>query len=47
MNNDKIILEFYATLDDKHKTSVIEEFELNNGLIAQSDVFYGAEEMIW
>jgi len=46
VHNNKIILEYYATLDDKHKTSVIEKFELNNGLIAKSDVFYGVEEMI-
>ena len=46
VHNNKIILEYYATLDDKHKTSVIEKFEFNNGLITKSDVFYGAEEMI-
>ena len=47
VHNNKIILEYYATLDDQHKTSVIEKFELNNGLITKTDdVFYGAEEMI-
>lgn len=46
VHNNKIILEYYAMLDDKHKTSVIEKFEINNGLITRSDVFYGAEELI-
>ena len=46
VHNNKIILEYYATLDDKHKTSVIEKFEINNRLITKSDVFYGAEELI-
>ena len=46
VHNNKIILEYYATLDGKHKTSVIEKFEINDGLITKSDVFYGAEEII-
>src|ERR1051325_2271162 len=46
VHDNKIILEYYATLDGKQKTSVIEKFEFNNGMIIKSDVFYGAEEII-
>jgi ketosteroid isomerase-like protein len=41
-----VILEYYATLDGLHKTSVIEKFEFKDGLVSKSDVFYGAEEPI-
>ncbi len=44
VHNNKIILEYYATLDCKHKTSVIEKFERDRGMITKSDVFYSAEE---
>ena len=40
VHNNKIILEYCATLDGKHKTSVIEKFEINDGLITKSDVYY-------
>ncbi|WP_458721606.1 hypothetical protein [Candidatus Nitrosocosmicus sp. R] len=43
-HNNKIILEYYATLDCMHKTSAIEKFERDRGMITKSDVFYGAEE---
>ena len=43
-HDNKILLEYYATLDGNHKTTVIEKFELDRGLIIKSDVFYGAEE---
>ncbi len=46
VHNNKIILEYYATLDGEHKTSVIEKFEFKDGLITKSNVFYGAEEFI-
>ena len=46
IHDNKIIFEYYATLDGKHKTSVIEKFEFNDGLIIKSDVLYGAEEII-
>lgn len=41
------ILEYYAILDGKNKTSVIEKFEFqDNGLVKKSSGFYGAEESI-
>jgi ketosteroid isomerase-like protein len=41
------ILEYYAILDGKNKTSVIEKFEFqDNGLVKKSSGFYGAEEPI-
>lgn len=41
-----IIREYYATLDGKHKTSVIEKLEFKAELITKSAVYYGAEENI-
>jgi ketosteroid isomerase-like protein len=38
------ILEYYAELDGKNKTSVIEKFQFQDGIIKKSDVFYGSEE---
>jgi ketosteroid isomerase-like protein len=41
------ILEYYAILDGKNKTSVIEKFEFqDDGLVKKSNGFYGAEEPI-
>jgi len=41
------ILEYYAILDETHKTSVIEKFEFQeDGLVKKSSGFYGAEEPI-
>jgi len=43
--NHKIVFEYHWTQDNKTKWTVIEKFEFNNeGLIAKSDVYYGAEE---
>jgi hypothetical protein len=38
------LIEYHAVLDGKTRTSVIEKFELQNGLVIKSSVFYGAEE---
>ena len=41
------IFEYYAILDGKNKTSVIEKFEFQDGgLVRKSTGFYGAEEPI-
>jgi ketosteroid isomerase-like protein len=41
------IFEYYAVLDERHRTSVIEKFEFQeDGLIKKSSGFYGAEEPI-
>ena len=41
------IFEYYAILDEKHRTSVIEKFEFQeDGLVKKSSGFYGAEEPI-
>jgi ketosteroid isomerase-like protein len=44
--NKTCILEYYATLDGKNKTSVIEKFEFQDGIIIRSSVFYGPEEPV-
>ena len=41
-----IILEYYATPDNKIKWSVIEKFVFKDELIVKSSVFYGIEEMV-
>ena len=46
IQGNKILLEYYATLDGKHRTSVIEKFEFQDELIIKSSVFYGSEETI-
>ena len=46
IQGNKILLEYYATLDGKHRTSVIEKFEFQDELITKSNVFYGSEETI-
>jgi len=46
IQENKILLEYCATLDGKHRTSVIEKFEFQDGLITKSSVFYGSEEAI-
>ncbi len=43
-HNNICLIEYYAVLDDRTRTSVIEKFELQNGLVIKSSVFYGAEE---
>lgn len=41
------LLEYYAILDGKNKTSVIEKFEFQeDGLVRKSSGFYGTEEPI-
>jgi ketosteroid isomerase-like protein len=41
------VFEYYAILDGKSKTSVIEKFEFQDGgLVGKSTGFYGAEEPI-
>ena len=41
------IFEYFAILDGKNKTSVIEKFEFqDDGLVRKSSGFYGAEEPI-
>ncbi|MDQ3836877.1 MAG: nuclear transport factor 2 family protein [Thermoproteota archaeon] len=41
------ILEYYAILDERYRTSVIEKFEFQeDGLVKKSSGFYGAEEPI-
>ena len=43
--NNKVIFEYYWNPDTTAKWTVIEKFEFNTeGLIAKSDVYYGAEE---
>ena len=43
-HNNVCLIEYYAVLDDRTRTSVIEKFEMQNGLVIKSSVFYGAEE---
>ncbi len=40
-----VLLEYYATYDNKTKWSVLEKFEFKDELIVKSSVFYGTEEM--
>jgi len=42
--NNKCLVEYYALLDEKTKTSVIEKFEMQDGLIIKSSAYYGADE---
>jgi len=44
IQNNTYLVEYYAILDGKTKTSVIEKFELENGFVIRSSAFYGAEE---
>lgn len=44
VQNNTCLVEYYAILDGKTKTSVIEKFELENGLVTRSSAFYGAIE---
>ena len=46
LQNNICIFEYYAVLDEKTKTSVIEKFEFKDNLINKSSVFYGIEEKI-
>ena len=41
IQGNKIFLEYYAMLDGKHRTSVLEKFEFQDGLITKSKVYYG------
>jgi len=43
-HNNVCLIEYYAVLDGRTRTSVIEKFEMQNGLVIKSSVFYGAEE---
>ena len=45
-HNNICIIEYYAILDGKTKTSVIDKFELKDGLVIRSSAFYGANEPI-
>ena len=47
LKNHKVILEYSATPNNKIQWSVIEKFEFNSdGLIEQSSVYYGMEDLI-
>ena len=46
IKGNQIILEYHGTPDGKTRWSVIEKHELKDGLIAKSDVYYGAEDAI-
>jgi hypothetical protein len=46
IKGNQIILEYHGTPDGKTRWSVIEKQELKDGLIAKSDVYYGAEDVI-
>ena len=41
-HNNVCLIEYYAV--GRTRTSVIEKFEMQNGLVIKSSVFYGAEE---
>jgi hypothetical protein len=43
-HNNVCLIEYYAVLDGRTRTSVIEKFEMQNGLVIKSSVYYGAEE---
>ena len=43
-HNNVCLIEYYAVFDGRTRTSVIEKFEMQNGLVIKSSVFYGAEE---
>lgn len=43
--NNKCLGEYYALLDEKTKTSVIEKFEMQDGLIIKSSAYYGADDL--
>jgi hypothetical protein len=43
-HNNVCLIEYYAVLDGRTRTLVIEKFEMQNGLVIKSSVFYGAEE---
>lgn len=40
------LVEYYALLDQNTKTSVIEKFVMQDGLIIKSSAYYGADEPI-
>ena len=40
------VFEYYASMDGKSKTSVMEKFEFQDGLIIKSSVFYGSDEPV-
>jgi len=46
IKGNQIILEYHGTPDGKTRWSVIEKHEFKDGLIARSDVYYGAEDAI-
>jgi len=43
-HNNVCLIEYYAVWDGRTRTPVIEKFEMQNGLVIKSSVFYGAEE---
>lgn len=43
-HNNVCLIEYYAVLGGRTRTSVIEKFEMQNGLVIKSSVFYGADE---
>jgi hypothetical protein len=43
-HNNICLVEYYAVLDEKIRTSVIEKFEMQDGLIIRSSAYYGADE---
>jgi hypothetical protein len=46
IKGNSILLEYQGTPDNKIRWSVIEKFELEDGLIVKSNVFYGIEDTI-
>ena len=47
VKGNNILLEYHGLPDNKIKWSVIEKFELKDGLIVKSSVFYGIENVEW
>jgi len=45
--NNTCLIEYFAILDGRTKTSVIEKFELQNGLVIKSSAFYGSAIKIY
>jgi hypothetical protein len=46
IKGNTILLEYYSTPDNMTRWSVVEKFELKDGLILKSSVFYGVEDTV-
>lgn len=46
VKENRIILEYYSTPDNKIKWHVMEKFEINDGLITKSSAYYCIEDTI-